>query len=199
MADAEHERECALVQHGHEPVTEAVDGGLIDGAVDDLHAHDHRGVVCVLIAGGSHGDGVRGRAPGGTRRVSFALVRLRVLGPLQLCDEKGRTVALRSPNQAVVLAVLVAHRGSVVSASTLIDALWGADPPASALATLRTYVSRLRGVVGPAIATRGDGWMFDVDVVPVDADEFEESVRGNPPGAAPPDPITVGRAGARPM
>ena len=110
------------------------------------------------------------------RRVSFALVRLRVLGPLQLCDEKGRTVALRSPNQAVVLAVLVAHRGSVVSASTLIDALWGDDPPASAMATLRTYVSRLRGVVGPAIATRGDGWMFDVDVVPVDADEFEESV-----------------------
>jgi DNA-binding SARP family transcriptional activator len=54
-----------------------------------------------------------------------------VLGPLEV--RSGReSLALGGPRQRAVLADLLLHPGSVVPMDTLIDDLWGADPPPTA-------------------------------------------------------------------
>jgi len=100
-------------------------------------------------------------------------VRYRVLGTVELEDADGSTRAVGSGNQRTVLAALVANRGHVVTADTLIGALWGDNPPPTALATLRTYVSRLRAQIGDVLRTRGSGFMLDVPANDVDAGRFE--------------------------
>ena len=77
-------------------------------------------------------------------------MHIRVLGPLEAFAD-GTDVTPTSPNQRTVLAVLAAHPDRHVRADTLIDALWGSDPPPTADRTLRSYVSRLRAVVGSCI------------------------------------------------
>ncbi|MDR3660454.1 MAG: BTAD domain-containing putative transcriptional regulator [Mycobacterium sp.] len=57
---------------------------------------------------------------------------------------------LGGPKQRCVLAVLLANHGTVVSIDRLIDAVWGDDPPAKALASVRSYVANLRRVLDPS-------------------------------------------------
>jgi len=71
---------------------------------------------------------------------------IRVLGPIQVLVD-GKDVTPTSPNQCTVLAVLAAHPDHHVSTDTLVDALWGCEPPPSADHTLRSYVSRLRAAI----------------------------------------------------
>ena len=58
-------------------------------------------------------------------------MEIRVLGPLAAYVD-GTDVTPTSPSQRSVLAVLAAHPDHHVRADTLIDALWGSDPPPSA-------------------------------------------------------------------
>ena len=46
------------------------------------------------------------------------------------------------------------HAGSVVSADTLVELLWGDDPPRTAAKALQTHISALR-------RTLGDGFVVD--------------------------------------
>ena len=69
---------------------------------------------------------------------------VRVLGPIEVRVD-GEDVTPTSPNQCTVFAVLAAHPDQHVSIDTLVDAIWGCEPPPSADRTLRSYVSRLRG------------------------------------------------------
>ncbi|WP_238396693.1 BTAD domain-containing putative transcriptional regulator [Mycolicibacterium sp. CBMA 234] len=62
----------------------------------------------------------------------------------------GTPAALGGPKQRCVLAVLLASHGTVVSIDRLIDAVWGDEPPAKALASVRSYVANLRRVLDPA-------------------------------------------------
>ena len=103
-------------------------------------------------------------------------MRYRVLGTIELVDAGGQPCPIASTNQRTVLAVLLACRGEVVTVDGLVDALWGDIPPASAVPTLRTYVSRLRAVAGPAIASRAGGYVLDVAPGDVDAERFETLV-----------------------
>jgi DNA-binding SARP family transcriptional activator len=50
-----------------------------------------------------------------------------------------------------VLAVLAAHGNGVVGVDTLVEALWGDQPPTTARGTLSSYVSRLRSRVGDCL------------------------------------------------
>ena len=43
-----------------------------------------------------------------------------------------------------LVAALAVHRGEAVSAESLVDALWGDDPPRTAAKTLQNYVLRVR-------------------------------------------------------
>ena len=70
-----------------------------------------------------------------------------LLGPLQLSFD-GTVVPLGTPKQRAVLASLVMNRNRPVASDSLINAVWGEDPPAEARASLHAYVSNLRRLLG---------------------------------------------------
>ncbi len=120
----------------------------------------------------------------------YQLVRLRVLGPVAVGpggaeSPEAAAPVLGSRSQRLVLAVLAARVGETVSADVLVDALWGDSPPRTAAQTLRTYVSRLRGVLGEAVAIRPGGYALALSPVEVDAGRFEALV--GEAGAARPE------------
>ncbi len=59
------------------------------------------------------------------------------------------------------------HGGSIVSADTLVELLWGEDPPRTSAKALQTHISSLRRALGDGfILTAGAGWALaesDVD------------------------------------
>lgn len=103
-------------------------------------------------------------------------VRFRILGPVEVVAPDGAPAPIGSPNQQRILAMLLARVGEVVPTDTIVDALWGDEPPRSAVASLRTYVSRLRGPLGDELATRGSGYTLVTPPTEVDAGRFESLV-----------------------
>lgn len=120
-------------------------------------------------------------------------MRFGVLGPLSVQADDGTAVAIGSPNQRLVLAILLAHQGGAVSADVLIDALWGEEPPPSASQSLRTYVSRLRHVVGDRLVSRGGSYALDVTGDEVDCTSFERLLE-SAAGLSPPDAVAAHRS-----
>lgn len=76
---------------------------------------------------------------------------LEVLGPLSAWRD-GMPVMLGSARQRAVLGLLALHAGTGLHRDAIIDALWGEQPPASAVAEVQGYVSRLRKIAGPGAA-----------------------------------------------
>jgi YVTN family beta-propeller protein len=120
------------------------------------------------------------------------MTEFRILGSLQVEDD-GRLVPLGGVRQRAVLAILLLHRGDVVSVDRIVDELWGEHPPGSATKTAQVYVSRLRKELGQdAVVTRGGGYLLDVEPEQVDAVRFERLAadgraaleRGDPSAAA---------------
>ncbi|GGS25629.1 regulatory protein AfsR [Streptomyces aureoverticillatus] len=74
-------------------------------------------------------------------------LRFQVLGPVRVWSG---TEALPEgrPQERALLTALLLRAGRTATASELIDAIWGQEPPAQALPALRTYASRLRKVLG---------------------------------------------------
>ena len=68
-----------------------------------------------------------------------------VLGPLQVGDA-GDPDALRINGsvQRRLLTALLARPGEAVPVDSLLQAVWGDDPPATAERTLQSHVTRLR-------------------------------------------------------
>jgi len=119
-----------------------------------------------------------------TRRYAAPMLELGILGPL-LARVNGREVALGGPRQRAVLAVLLLHRNTVVSADRLVDLVWGEDPPPTAATALQNHVSRLRLLLGPeSIETRAPGYLLRTGPTDVDVDRFEILVAQA--GVAPP-------------
>jgi predicted ATPase/DNA-binding SARP family transcriptional activator len=101
-------------------------------------------------------------------------VQVRVLGEVDVVGDDGQVVRLGSRSQRVVLAALAARPRTAVPADALVEALWGGDPPPSALSSLRTYVSRLRRVLGERLAIGPAGYRLDVGTgAELDAERFE--------------------------
>ena len=71
-----------------------------------------------------------------------------VLGPLEVRRD-GPPLQLHGLQERAVLGVLLSQRNRAVSVPSLIEAMWGADPPSTAKKTLQSYVSRLRGLLEP--------------------------------------------------
>ncbi|MEX5632909.1 AfsR/SARP family transcriptional regulator [Parafrankia sp. FMc2] len=104
-------------------------------------------------------------------------MRVRLLGPVDVVDGAGRTIAIGSPTQRLLLAVLGSRPGDVVPPSRLVDAVWGEHPPPSADATLRSYISRLRRILGDALPTRPGGWSLHLAPEQIDIAVFDRLVR----------------------
>ena len=74
-------------------------------------------------------------------------MQFRVLGPLEV-DAGGGPIPLGGPKQRAVLAHLLVRANQLVPAETLIDEIWGEEPPEKARNVIQTYVSHLRKALG---------------------------------------------------
>jgi DNA-binding SARP family transcriptional activator len=98
----------------------------------------------------------------------------RLLGPLEALID-GNSVNLAAAKPRALLALLLLHRNRVVPTETLIDELWGDEPPARATKTLQVYVSQLRKELGPErLVTRAPGYELRVGEDELDVDRFEK-------------------------
>ncbi|HEX5945637.1 MAG TPA: BTAD domain-containing putative transcriptional regulator [Acidimicrobiales bacterium] len=108
-------------------------------------------------------------------------MEFRLLGNLEVSVD-GAPVDVGGTQPRTVLAMLLVAGGRIVPAESIIDALWGESPPASAAGTLQSYVSRLRRAIVPGGA-RGEaarilawdppGYRLVIDPGAVDAHRFE--------------------------
>ena len=104
-------------------------------------------------------------------------MQFRVLGPLEVADEQGRSLPLTGAGLRRLLAVLVLRANESVSTDQLADALWGDRPPAGVRNALQVQVSKLRRALSSdgerlALRTTGDGYVLDVPADAVDIDRF---------------------------
>ena len=104
----------------------------------------------------------------------------RVLGPLEVVGDE--EVELGGPQQRIVMALLVLRANETVSTDALVEAVWEARPPATALQVVRTYVYRLRRAMSSAgvrarLVGRPPGYRVEVDPDDVDAARFERLAR----------------------
>ena len=126
-------------------------------------------------------------------------MEFRLLGNLEVAVG-GVPVDVGGTQPRTVLAMLLVSGGRVVPAESIIDALWGDSPPASAAGTLQSYVSRLRRALGPG-AAKGEasrvlvwdppGYKLVIDPQALDARRFEaladrgrERLQAGDPGGA---------------
>jgi DNA-binding SARP family transcriptional activator len=104
------------------------------------------------------------------------VIEFRVLGSLEVVDQ-GRPLALGSPQQRALLAMLLVHRGEAVSSDRLLDGLWGEHAPASAIKIVQGYVSNLRKVLGDGLLmAHGHGYLLQTEPGQLDVDRFESLV-----------------------
>ncbi|ASW90010.1 regulator [Mycobacterium marseillense] len=102
-------------------------------------------------------------------------MELGVLGPLQV-RQGGATVGIPGAKPRAILTMLGLHDGSVVPAATLIELLWGEDPPRTAAKALQTHISSLRRTLGDGfVLTQGTGWVLAGSEV--DATRYRSAAR----------------------
>jgi DNA-binding SARP family transcriptional activator len=78
-----------------------------------------------------------------------------VLGPTVVAAGPGEeSIEVRAAKHRALLAALALHGGRTVPADTLVEAIWGPDAPASAGATLQSYVSVVRRALEPELPAR---------------------------------------------
>jgi DNA-binding SARP family transcriptional activator len=96
---------------------------------------------------------------------------VRLLGPVRAL-RAGRDVMLGGPRPRALLV----DAGRVVPAGRLVEEVWRGSPPPGAAKTLRSYVSRLRGQLGPdaALAARAGGYVLDTGAAVIDTVRFEQ-------------------------
>src|SRR6201982_3413815 len=98
-----------------------------------------------------------------------------VWGPLQ-GRQDGAPVTIPGTKPRAILTMLGLHGGSVVSADTLVELLWGEDPPRTAAKALQTHISSLRRALGDGfVLTEGTGWTLAA--TEVDASRYKLAAR----------------------
>jgi DNA-binding SARP family transcriptional activator/tetratricopeptide (TPR) repeat protein len=104
-------------------------------------------------------------------------MRFGLLGPVT-AQSAGSAIDLSSPMPRALLAVLLFQANSAVSAERLSDALWGQHPPASAAASLRNHLMRLRRLLGDEGAARiravPPGYLIQVEPGELDLHTFTD-------------------------
>lgn len=125
-----------------------------------------------------------------------------LLGPLEVTGPAGR-VLIGAAKERMVLALLLLRAGKVVSRDALVDALWGDDPPATAVKTLQGHVARVRRALEAAgmaevLATRAPGYVLCIPADAIDVSGFEHLAttgrRALVAGEAPRAAADLGRA-----
>lgn len=107
-------------------------------------------------APGAAGPGAAGPGAPATPAAPETASRFAVLGPVRAW-RGAEALPSGTPQQRALLAALLLRDGRTATAPELIDAIWGEDPPQQALATIRTYASRLRKVLDPGLLVTESG------------------------------------------
>ena len=101
-------------------------------------------------------------------------MRFALLGPVQVHDDAGQ-VEIRGSLRRTLLAALLLHRDSVVSADRLGEMVWARNPPTSVTTSLYNQIMRLRqalGEDGDRIRAVAPGYLIHVEPQELDLDEF---------------------------
>ncbi|GAA4356268.1 BTAD domain-containing putative transcriptional regulator [Angustibacter luteus] len=108
----------------------------------------------------------------------------RLLGGLEVASPAGR-LDVGPRKQQALLAVLLLQSGRTLSLDGLVGAVWGADAPERAEASVHSYISTLRRALEPdrkprepasVLVTRGQGYALVAARDQVDAWRFEDAV-----------------------
>jgi DNA-binding SARP family transcriptional activator len=114
------------------------------------------------------------------------MLEFRLLGPLEAVAD-GEPLQLGGQKQRALLALLLLDANRVVSTDRLADALWGEEPPRTAVTSLQNFVSQLRKLLGPeTVVTRPPGYQLSIAPEQFDLEQFRRLVdqaRGEPPEA----------------
>lgn len=114
-------------------------------------------------------------------------MRIRVLGPLN-ADVNGVSIVPTAGKPRQILSLLALYPGQIMPVPTLMEEIWGADLPVSALTTLQTYILQLRRRLGTAmgpdaphtakdvLATRHGGYVLQIPTDSADVHEYERRV-----------------------
>jgi len=100
-----------------------------------------------------------------------------ILGPVEATAGQ-RTIALGGSKARALLSILALHLNEAVSTDSLIEGLWGSDPPPTAPKMLQVQISRLRRSLEPddVLLTRAPGYLLQVAPEQVDLHRFEVRV-----------------------
>src|SRR5215469_10374370 len=105
------------------------------------------------------------------------LVQIGILGPLEVRRDDGGLVDVPGARLRGLLIALALRPGHVVPSASLIDWIWGQEPPADAANALQRLVSRLRKALPDgAVEGQVNGYRLRVPPDTVDAVRFERLV-----------------------
>ena len=127
------------------------------------------------------------------------MVRVSVLGPLEVTDAAGRPVRVGGQRVRALLILLAMDAGRVVSARSLIERLWRDERPTDAANALQSLVSRLRvalrqaGLPDGVLESSAVGYRLAASAASVDALAFEAQARAGRQALAGGDPATAAR------
>lgn len=88
-------------------------------------------------------------------------MRIQVLGPLR-AEIDGVSIVPTAGKPRQILSLLAVCPGRVMPVSTLMEEIWDAEPPCSAVTTLQTYILQLRRRLGAAMGPDFPGTAKDV-------------------------------------
>lgn len=107
-------------------------------------------------------------------------MRYRLLGPVEVWSLAGERLALGTPMQVRLLAILMSQPGTGWSIDQLVDELWQGRPPKTAAGNVKTYVWALRralrspGSPDPAILAGATGYRLVLDAQAMDSVAFDD-------------------------
>ncbi|MBB4693259.1 AfsR/SARP family transcriptional regulator [Paractinoplanes abujensis] len=108
------------------------------------------------------------------------MIEFQLLGPVEMVAG-GRRVDAGQPRQRAILAALLADAGRPVPVGTLIERVWGPEPPRTVRASLQAHITRIRQTLeqaaapGEKVITLGNkagSYLLDVDPLQVDLHRF---------------------------
>ncbi|MGW4092844.1 BTAD domain-containing putative transcriptional regulator [Nocardia sp. NPDC004750] len=101
-------------------------------------------------------------------------MQIGMLGPLEIRLDDGGSIEVPGARLRALLIALALEPGRVVPKATLVDWIWGEQPPADAANALQALVSRLRRVLPDgALDGQAGGYRLAVEPHAVDALRFE--------------------------
>jgi DNA-binding SARP family transcriptional activator/tetratricopeptide (TPR) repeat protein len=125
-------------------------------------------------------------------------VEVRLLGPVEVWAA-GRKQELGPPQLRAVLAAVAVDAGRPVLPETLIDRVWGEEPPSRVRAAIHVHVTRIRRVLGRAsesedgrqapvvLARQAGGYVLETELDQVDLHRFQQ-LRGQARDRGCPEP-----------